>query len=60
VINPGTNVKRSQDHQAMGSLLRSIPKDMWMTLGSKKIVKEAREVVMMMRLGADRLKDVNA
>jgi hypothetical protein len=33
---------------------------MWMTLGSKKIVKEAREVVMMMRLGADRLKDVNA
>ena len=33
VIDPGTNVKRSQDRQAMGALLRSVPKEMWATLG---------------------------
>jgi hypothetical protein len=58
VIEPGTNVKRSQDRQAMGALLRSIPKDMWTTLGSKKTVNEAWDVVKTMRLGADCVKDV--
>jgi hypothetical protein len=33
---------------------------MWTTLGSKKTIKEAGEVVMTMRLGADCVKDVNA
>jgi cell fate (sporulation/competence/biofilm development) regulator YlbF (YheA/YmcA/DUF963 family) len=33
---------------------------MWTTLGNKKSVKEAWEVVKMMQLGADRVKDVNA
>ena len=28
VIDPGTNVKRSQDQQAMGALMRSVPKEM--------------------------------
>jgi hypothetical protein len=59
-IDPGTNVKRSQDRQAMSALMRSVPKEMWMTLGAKKTVKEAWEVVKVMRLGADRVKDVNA
>jgi uncharacterized membrane protein YgcG len=60
VIEPGTNVKRAQDRQAMSALLRSVPKEMWATLGSKKTVKEAWELVKTMRLGADRVKDVNA
>jgi len=59
-IDPGTNVKRPQDRQAMSALLRSVPKGMWATLGNKKTVKEAWEVVKMMRLGADRVKDLNA
>jgi len=92
VIEPGEKVKRAQDRQAMGALLRSVPKEMWTTLGSKKTVNEARaqdrqamgallrsdsnkmwttlgskktvkeawELVKTIRLGADRVKDVNA
>ena len=44
----------------MSALLRSVPKEMWATLGSKNIVKEAWELVKTMRFGADRVKDVNA
>jgi hypothetical protein len=29
VIDPRTHVKRAHDHQAMSSLLRSVPKEMW-------------------------------
>jgi hypothetical protein len=60
VIEPGTNVKRSQDRQAMSALLRSVPKDMWQMLGNHKTVKDAWEAVKVMRLGADRVKEVNA
>ena len=28
-IDPGENVKRSEDRQAMGALMRSVPKEMW-------------------------------
>lgn len=59
VIDPGTNVRRSQDRQAMGALMRSVPKEMWGTLGAKTMVKEAWETVMVMRVGADRVKEVN-
>lgn len=52
VIDPGTNVKRSQDHQVMGALLRSVLKEMWATVGSKSTMKEAWELVKMMQLGA--------
>ena len=55
LIDPGTNVKWSQDRQASRR-----PKDMWQSLGSWKIVKEAWEVVQTMRLSADRVKEVNA
>lgn len=41
MIEPGDNVKCSEDRQAMGALLRSVLKEMWQMLGSKKTVKEA-------------------
>ncbi|XP_066384930.1 uncharacterized protein [Miscanthus floridulus] len=43
VIDPGTDPKRAQDRQAMSALLRSVPKEMWQSLGRKKTVKEAWE-----------------
>jgi hypothetical protein len=52
-------MRRSQDRQAMGALMRSVPKEMWGTLGAKQTVKEAWEAVMTMRIGADRVKEVN-
>ena len=58
-IDPGTNPKRSEDRQAMGALMRSVPKEMWGTLGAKKTVKEAWESVKIMRIGADRVKEVS-
>ena len=60
VIDPGTNPKRSQDRQAMSGLLRSVPREMWQSLAARKTVKEAWEAVKLMRLGADRVKEVNA
>jgi hypothetical protein len=54
------NVKRSKDRQAMSCLNRSVPQEMWTTLGRKNTVKEAWEAVKTMRLGADRVKEVNA
>jgi hypothetical protein len=60
VIDPGDKPKRAQDRQAMSALLRSVPKEMWQTLGRKNTVKEAWEVVKTMRVGADRVKEVNA
>ena len=59
-IKAGTNVKCAQDRQMMGALLRSVSKEMWQTLGRKKTVKEAWEVVKTMRLNADLVKDINA
>ena len=60
VIDPGDKPKRALDRQAMSALLRSVPKEMWQTLGGKKSVKEAWEAVKLMRVGADRVKEVNA
>jgi hypothetical protein len=60
VIDPGTNTKRVHDRQAMSSLLRSVPKEMWQMLGRHKTVKEAWQAVKTMRVGADRVKGVNA
>lgn len=52
-IDPGTDVKRAHDRQAMAALLHSVPRDMWQMLGLKKTVKEAWDAVATMRLGAD-------
>ena len=60
VIDPRINPKRSQDRQAMSALLRSVPKEMWQSLGARPTVKEAWEAVKLMWLGADRVKEVNA
>ena len=60
VIEPGDKPKRAQDRQAMSALLGSVPKEMWQMLGGKKSVKEAWEAVKLMRVGADRVKEVNA
>jgi hypothetical protein len=59
VIELGTNVRRSQDRQAMGALMWSVPKEMWGTLGAKQTVKEAWETVKTMRIRVDRVKEVN-
>ena len=60
VIDPGDKPKRPLDRQAMSALLRSVPKEMWQTLWGKKSVEEAWEAVKLMRVGADRVKEVNA
>ena len=61
VIEPGGDgVRRSQDRLAMGCLLRSVPKEMWQMLGSKRTVKEAWSAVKSMRVGAERVKEANA
>lgn len=60
VIDPRINPKRSQDRQAMSALLRSVPKEMWQSLGARPTVKEAWEAVKLMWLDADRVKEVNA
>ncbi|XP_066334266.1 uncharacterized protein [Miscanthus floridulus] len=61
MIEPGgKGVKRSQDRQAMGTLLRSVPQEMWQMLGAKKTVKEAWAGVKSMHVGAERVKEANA
>jgi hypothetical protein len=61
VIEPGGDgVKRAHDQQALGALLRFVPRDMWATLGTKKTVKEAWEAVKSMHVGADRVKEAHA
>jgi hypothetical protein len=44
----------------MGALMRCVHKEMWATLGTKKMVKEALETVNTIRLFADPVRDVNA
>jgi transposase InsO family protein len=58
-IVPGEKVKRVEDRQVMGALMRSVPKEMWRTLGAKKNVKEAWETVKTIKVGADRVKKIN-
>jgi hypothetical protein len=60
VISPGINPKRAHDRQAMSALLRSVPKEMWQSLGTRNTVKEVWETVKLMRLGAVRVKEVKA
>ena len=43
----------------MGALMRSVPREMWGTLGAKKTVKEAWEMVQTMRVGVDRVKEIS-
>lgn len=52
-------VKRSQDRQAMDALMRSVPKEVWGTLGAKRTVKEAWETVCTVQIRADQVKEVS-
>ena len=53
-------VERRRDRLALGAMLRGVPQDMHSMLLNKKTVKEAWEAIKTMRLGADRVKEVNA
>jgi hypothetical protein len=60
IIEPGgASMKRAHDRQALGALLRSVPREMWVTLGSKKTVKEVWEVVKNM-CGVGHVKEAHA
>ena len=49
-----------QDRQAMAGLLRSVPSEMWGTLGRKRIVKEAWDAVKVLRVGDGRARYASA
>lgn len=53
-------IERRRDRLALGAMLRGVPTDMHPMLLNKKTVKEAWEAIKSMRLGADRMKAVNA
>ncbi|XP_066374735.1 uncharacterized protein [Miscanthus floridulus] len=53
-------VEKHRDRLALGAMIRGMPQEMHSMLLNKKTTKEAWEVVKTMRLGADRVKEVNA
>jgi hypothetical protein len=53
-------VERCRDRLALGAMLCGVPQEMHSMLLNKKTVKEAWEAIKTMRLGADRVKEVNA
>jgi hypothetical protein len=53
-------VERRRDRLALGAMLRGVPTEMHSMLLKKKNAKEAWEAIKTMRLGADRVKEVNA
>jgi len=61
VIEPrGQGVKRTQDRQAIGGLLWSIPQEMWQMFGEKKIIKEAWQAMKNMHVSAECVQEANA
>lgn len=60
-IEPGGDkIERRRDRLALGAMLRGVPVEMHSMLLNKKTAKEAWEGIKTMRLGADRVKEVNA
>ena len=59
-IEPGEKVERRRDRLALGAMLRGVPLEMHSMLLNKKSAKEAWHGIKTMRLGADRVKEVNA
>jgi len=53
-------VERRRDRLALGAMLRVVPTEMHAMLLNKKSMKDAWEAIKSMRLGADRVKAVNA
>ena len=52
--------ERRRDRLALGAMLRGVPQEMHSMLLNKKTAKEAWAAIKTMRLGADRVKEVNA
>lgn len=48
------------DRQAMSALLRSVPSELWSTLGRKKSAKEAWDAIRNLRIGDERSRDASA
>jgi hypothetical protein len=46
--------------QAMAGLLRSVPSEMWATLGRKQTIKEAWDAIKVLRIGDDHARDASA
>jgi len=53
-------VERRRDRLALGAMIRGMPPEMHSMLLNKKSAKEAWEAIKSMRLGAERVKEVNA
>jgi hypothetical protein len=53
-------VERRRDRLALGAMIRGVPPEMHSMLLNKKSAKEAWEAIKSMRLGAERVKEVNA
>jgi len=53
-------VERRRDRLALGAMIRGVPGEMHSMLLNKKSAKEAWEAIKSMRLGAERVKEVNA
>ena len=53
-------VERHQDRLALGAMLHGVPTEMHSMPLKKKTTKEAWATLKTMRLGADRVKEVNA
>ncbi|CAD6224022.1 unnamed protein product [Miscanthus lutarioriparius] len=53
-------VERRRDRLALGAMIRGVPPEMHSMLLNKKSAKEAWEAIKSMRLGAYRVKEVNA
>ena len=59
-IEKGEKSERRKDRLALGAMLRGVPLEMHSLLLNKETAKEAWEAIKTMRLGADRVKEVNA
>jgi hypothetical protein len=59
-VEGGDKVERRHDRLALAAILRGVPEEMHNMLLGKRSVKEAWEAIKTMRLGADRVKEVNA
>ncbi|CAD6244447.1 unnamed protein product [Miscanthus lutarioriparius] len=53
-------VERRRDQLALGAMIQGVPPEMHSMLLNKKSVKEAWEAIKSIRLGAERVKEVNA
>jgi hypothetical protein len=55
-----SKVERRRDRLALGAMMRGVPSEMHSMLLNKKTAQEAWEAIKSMRMGAERVKEVNA